>query len=245
MSIQNVVGLVVRLAQEKDLLEVFALEQRAWLNTGVPQYTFAHFYTWLEINPECFLVAESNGRIVGYSYQQRINFSFADICKFTSHEQSTDGGYTKKTHVGDGNSFYGVSVVSIRAGAGIMLDRAMYDLGRKLGLQYYIGFPRLAGFDGYMRGLGGGKLTLVDEKLEADIALWYAIKCVEAINGKIWDVCPRPCVLSLSPPRRLDRVLNWHLKNKEFGLVGVVSDYMPDRQSRNYAAFNVYQFPLL
>src|SRR3989339_391633 len=145
--------LFVRLARRQDIATLVKLEQRVWLGTGVPLYTVIHFSTWLKINPDCFLVAEYQEKIVGYSYQQRINFSLADVPKFVSHEEATDNGYTLKTHLADGNSLYGVSIVSIKVGAGIVLDRAMYGLGQRLGLRYYLGFPRLAGFDRYMREL--------------------------------------------------------------------------------------------
>lgn len=239
-------GLIVRFAQERDIAELVKLEQRVWFSAGVPFYLATHFSTWLRINPYSFLVAEYHGEIVGYNYQQRIDFSWADVSKFVSHDQSTDFGYTLKTHKDHGNSFYGVSTVSIRAGAGLGLDRVMYRLGRKLGLKYYLGFPRLAGFDQYMRKLGDcNTISAISKELESEIALWYAIKCVEMVGGKIWDRCPPAPLLSLPRPHKLDPVLNWHLKNKKFGLVGVIGDFMPDLQSRNYAAFNVFEFPFL
>lgn len=242
----SLMGMTVRLARRRDLLELVELEQLVWLGTGVPTYVLAHFCTWLKINPACFLVAEYQGKIVGYSYQQRINFSLADVSKFVSHEEATDCGYTLKTHLDSGNSFYGVSIVSVKVGAGIILDREMYKLGQRLGLRYYLGFPRLAGFDRYMRGLERNwQWDALTKELEAEIALWYAIKCVEMAGGKIWSVCPPALARPLywPKPSRPDPVLNWHLKNKEFGLAGVVSNYLPDLSSRNYAAFNIFEFP--
>lgn len=237
-------GLIIRLAQERDIAELVKLERRVWFSTGVPLYLDAHFSTWLRINPCNFLVAEYRGEIVGYGCQQRVDFSWADVSRFVSHDQATDFGYTLNTHQNHGNSFYGVSTVSIRAGAGMGLEQAMYRLGRKLGLKYYLGFPRLAGFNQYMQKLGNNNIMgAISRELEGEIALWYAIKCVEMVGGKIWDRCPSAPLLSLPRPDKLDPVLNWHLRNKEFGLVGVASNYMPDLPSRNYAAFNVYEFP--
>ncbi len=236
--------IIVRQAKPRDVLGVLSVEQKTWEHLGTTVYTKDHFETWLDVHPEGFLVAEFEGQIVGYTHGQKMNLSLTEdsIAKFTSCDEMTDYGFTRKTHDPNGNSLYGISTTSIKRGAGKCLHREQYNLTKKWGLIYCFGFPRISGFAAYIEELENlgvcGKMT---PEFEKEIALWYAIECAKMVNGKIWDICPRQPELKLPKPKKPDPVLTIHIKNPGHGLAAVIPNFMKDPQSKNFATLCALQ----
>lgn len=240
--------MVVRLAKETDVLELEQLEKKVWEGLGTEVYNREHFHAWLSINPSCFLVAQYQQQVVGYVYGQSMNFAVGDISKFVSCDSVTDHGYTRTTHDPLGDSLYGMSVASIRPGAGKLLIRALYGLvesGRK---KCYFAFPRISGFDRYCLELEAiGRFAGISPELEAQIALWYTVECARLEGFTVWNTCPAPKIM-LPPVSKPDPVLNWHLRHwhlpeRKLGIVGVLHRFMPDQQSRDYTVFICSEVP--
>ncbi len=235
----------VRQATKKDIPDIVIVEQRRWQPLGVPLYTEKHFEAWLDVHPAGFAVAvDEHKEIVGYTYAQFIDFAFDRIDQdFASIDVATDHGYTRQTHKPDGNAVYGLTITSTRRGAGHALYDAFYWFLESSGKQYYVGFPRLAGLDLYLRDVEvKGLLPPIDQELEKILALWYARACTKSVGGKIWPSCPSAPPLTLPEPPR-DRILMFHLANRAFGLAAVIPNFMPDPAARNYGALHVYQLP--
>ncbi len=241
-------GMVVRLAKESDLPDLEQLEKKVWEGLGTEVYGREHFQAWLEVNPSCFLVVQHQQQIVGYVYGQSMNFAVGDIPKFVSCDIATDHGYTCTTHDPLGDSLYGMSVASIRPGAGKLLIRALYEMVGSLGKKCYLSFPRISGFDGYCRELeAAGKFTSISPELEAEIALWYTVECARLEGFTVWNTCPSPGI-SFPPVYKPDPVLNWHLRHwhlfeRKLGIVDVLYRFMPDQQSRDYTVFICSEIP--
>ncbi len=243
-------SVIVRQARMEDVVELVEVEKQTWSDLGTEVYGAGQFQSWLEVNPVCFLVAENKGKLVGYVYGQMMNFSVDDIPKFVSSDEVTDHGYTRKTHNPSGDSLYGMSVVSIQPGAGKVLIQAFYQLVIDLRKKCSFSFPRISGFDAYCRQLEEtGVLPFpIPQDLEADVALWYAVECAKLAGEKVWDVCSVPPLFSLPKPIAPDPVLNWHLRHwhlpaSRLGIVKVLHNFMPDRQSRNYTVFICSDLP--
>jgi hypothetical protein len=239
-------GIVVRQAREEDVARLVEVEKQAWGHFGTDIYTRDHFVAWLDVHRVGFLVAEFNGLVVGYIYGQLMNFELSNIPHFTSCNEITDFGYTRKTHNPNGNSLYGISVVSVQPGAGRMLNKSIFALTEKLRKQYYFGFPRLSNFDLYMKELERSSQWYVAQHIpEEVIALWYAIECAKMVGGKIWTgICYVQPDLELPLPKIPDPVLCSHLKSGVFGIVRIIKNFMKDPSSRNYATLCVYKSTL-
>jgi hypothetical protein len=243
------IDMVVRLAKEEDLPELENVEKQVWTDLGTEVYGRAQFESWLSVNPACFLVAESRGRLVGYVYGQIMNFSVADIPSFVSCEAVTDHGHTRGTHNSLGDSLYGMSVASIQPGAGKLLIRALYQLVLDLEKKCYFAFPRISGFDHYCRELEQQRIfETITPALEAAVALWYTVACAKLEGHKVWNICPMPLLLPLPPVSKPDPVFNWHLRHwhlphMQLGVVSVLHQFMPDPESRDYTVFICSKLP--
>ena len=233
----------MREARDSDVPRLVEIETQVWKPLGTEVFTPGHFHAWLEIDPRLLLVAVVKGNIYGYTYTQEIDFDFGDLSAFTTFDSFTDRGYTRSTRVKGGNSLFGVTIASVGHGAGKVLHAANLALTHTLRKEYFVTTSRISGFDEYMRVPEVASAFLNAEPLlEADAALWYTMKCMKMLNGKIWPTCPREPMLVLPSPKVPDPVLASHLRTtKELGLAAVLAQFMNDPSSRNYAALSVYQ----
>ena len=119
----------IREARREDVHQLAALEETVWGPLETCVYTREHFETWIEINPRCLLVAEEHGTVCAYVYGQIVDVLFRDRARFmTTCDEITDQGFTRETHDPRGNCLYGMSIVSLRPGAGRPLINALYDV---------------------------------------------------------------------------------------------------------------------
>ena len=128
---------------EEDLDEVARLEDKIW-----PEGTRApleKFESRLKIFPEGFLLAYSDGILIGASTSQIIEYDGQTPPK--SWEEITDNGWIK-SHKKSGNALYVVSVGAIsRSGGGSALLQAQKKLARGLNLDYLVLGSRIPRYD--------------------------------------------------------------------------------------------------
>lgn len=136
----------VRSAALRDLTEVERLEEKVW-----PEGTRApleKFESRLQIFPKGFLLAYSDGKLVGVSTSQIIDYD--KQTPPTSWEEVTDNGWIRDSHKGNGNALYIVSLGAIsRSGGGSALLKAQKDLAVELNLRYMVLGSRIPGYDNY------------------------------------------------------------------------------------------------
>lgn len=233
----------VRTAQPSDEAAFAEVERAAFGATGIEPYGQEHFRTWLKVHPEAFLVAETGGQVVGYTYSQRVNFNWSRLNRFENFDRTTGRGYTEDTHDRTGNAFQGVSIASTCKGAGRALFDATFRLMECLGMDFYVGLSRISGFAQYARSLEGTRLATRNEEMLTRAARAYALKCAMMAQTKVWSTAHADGVGLYPEPAAPDAVLTAHLRDRpNFGLARVVPDCMHDDQSLNYAAVIVRQF---
>jgi hypothetical protein len=232
-------GVVIRPATDADVPALVALEKGVYGALGTDCYGETHFRAWLRVHPEGLVLAEAGGTVVGYQYSQFVEFSLDDVASLPSYDEFTDHGLTVTTHVPTGNSVHGVTICSVHPGAGCMLVESIFDLMRRRGKRYTIGFSRIAGFDAYMRGLEAAGLWPLPGVEERTVALWYALETARMVGGSVLpSLTPGPD-LPFPPPSRPDPVIGRQLRFKEFRVAGILPGCMRDPQSRDHAVLIV------
>lgn len=228
--------ITIRSVRRDDLETLAALDQRVWRRRkDTPILTIGEFRAWYEEDTPFFLVAECDGRVCGYYFGHEICFHPKNASAFIGPKWRTGRGYSNHPHApGTRECVYGISVVATD-GAGAHLKDEFYNQLEVMGIQYFIGFTRLSGLAGYCRQLEkahGGMLPYD----EADVVLWYAHESMRLLGKKVWTEAP-PCPdLPLPRLRRPDPVLAFHVRDTNFGLLGIQPGYMPDAASRDYGA---------
>jgi hypothetical protein len=233
----------VRQAERRDLETIVALEQARFGGSGVEAYGPEHVRGWFEINPAGMVVAEREGRVVGYQYSQRWRFGFDRLAALTTHDEVTDGGHARATHDPAGNAWYGISFCSIASGAGRALLESIFQAMPGHGVDYFVGASRIPGFDSYVCGLDATGIDWRAATSESRLALFYAYACAKMSGAKIWPSMPPQPELHLPLPPRPDPVLNKHMQIPAHGMAAFLPGYIHDPSSRNYGVFLVYQAP--
>jgi len=231
----------VREVAEKDLPALVDIENRVW--SALESLPISHeiLKKWLEERSPFFLVAETDGQIVGYYFGQFNDFDFDKLNKYTNLDIFTGKGYINIPHDPRGDSLYGITITSIAPGAGSALYHEVLTLWKKLKKRYYFGYCRLSGFKAYLEGLNLDEQRIAETVLDKT-ALWYAHTCMKMVGGKIWSQCDPQLDLALPAPPP-DQILSFHSKccGGKFGLVCVLPCFASCPESRGYAAFLVYE----
>lgn len=229
--------ILVRSARGEDVPRLVELDALTFGSAGVAPFGGDFFLTWLEVNPSGLIVAESDGRVVGYHYAQGADFSFERIGEFTTFDAAADGGFTRATHRPDGNSLHGVSMCSVLPGAGRLLFRRAFAQAERTGKAYYFGFTRMSGLAAFV-----GKVASAASPQGVGLdglAMWYARENARMVGGKVWPTAGTPPSLTLPPLTLPDRVLGRQLRIAGYGLARILPGCMPDPESLDFAALLV------
>lgn len=235
----------IRQARPDDVSILARLEREKFGPKGTDVYDEQYFNCWLEVNPEGLLVATIGDQVVGYRYSQYVNFTPSDISALTTHNAFTDDGFTRSTHIPNGNSINGVSVCSMMRGAGRVLFEVIFDQLIRQGRRNYFGFSRIEGFHEYCLLLEeqGVDTSSIPAK---DLVTWYAYCCAEDAGGFLHDT-----VDTSGMPRNLpkvakpDPVLSKYLKHQGFGVAAILPGWMKDPQSHGFGVMVLFKNPNL
>lgn len=166
MNLERKMTISIRNASFDDLEDVMCVERESW-----PQEIQASkekFLSRLEIFPQGFFLVLLDGKIVGVSTSNIIDFDYDKLPH--SWDYATDGGWIKKTHNPEGSALYVVSVgVSPEAsgkGCGTVLVEAQKKLARELDLKYLILGARIPGYHKHSHLKIDDYLKLKNEKGE-------------------------------------------------------------------------------
>ena len=144
-------AITIRNATSRDLTEVERLEEEVW-----PEGTRApleKFKSRLQVFQKGFLLAYSEGKLIGASTSQIIDYDEQE--SIGSWEEITDNGWIRNSHIEEGNALYVVSLGAIsRSGGGSALLQAQKSLATKLNLEYLVLGSRIPGYDHYCREYG-------------------------------------------------------------------------------------------
>lgn len=138
-----------KLQYSKLLDEVMRVEREAW--PAEWQATRDKFEARLEVFPEGFFLASINGKLVGVSTSEIVQFNPQQPPE--TWDEITDNGYIRKTHNSQGNALYvvslGVSKDFQGQGIGRQLMNEQKELTKKLKLKFlFLGarIPKFAQF---------------------------------------------------------------------------------------------------
>lgn len=236
-------AVTVRQARPEDVDAIVDLEKTVYGPLGTACYGEEYVRAWLEVHPEGLIVAERDGRLVAYLYFQIVDFGFDKLDRFATYDETTDDGFTRRSHRPDGNCVLCVTACSIESGANRAVTEHVYDLGWKLGMKYTLSQSRMPGFDAYLRDLESRRIDIPAGVSPDALALWYVLQTVIMVNGAIWPCLADRPDLPLPAPPGPDPVLSKHFKYPGAGLAALLPRYMRDPQSRDYAALLVSEYP--
>lgn len=235
-------SLHVRTACEEDIPRLAELEKQKFVDAGMEVYDEKFFRNWLKVNPTGFLVScKENGEVVGYTYQQCVDFDFDAIPRLTTYNEFTDHGHTVRTHRWEGNTIHGMSAVAV-APQGVyqifkVIEQQMTEQKRK----YIITGARIPGFDAFWKqAVKNGALASDVSKMAA--AQSYVGQCVRLFGGFLWESFPKD-VVDLPKPVRPDPVMNKWLKHEGFGVAAVLPNWMDDPRSHDFGVLMVLRNP--
>jgi len=231
--------IVVRQATGNDVGGLIKLESDVYAPLGMEVYGSKYFHAWLETNPAGLLVAVQGGNIVGYKYWQSVNFSFQDLHLFRDYPSVTDGGFTRKSHIPLGNAMHGVTICSMRRGAGKALFNEAFRMAKDLEKGWYVGFTRIPGFDKTLKRLEASHQELSRNLSSEHLAAWYVLENARLAKSGVWQTFPRVVQSTLPRLTTPDPALGKQLKFSGFKLAGILSNCMLDPQSRNFAALMI------
>ncbi len=120
-------ALTVRRANHDDIPALEAIERQVWGPLGTEVYQRPHFEAWLETYPEGFWLVCENGAPVAFTFLLKIDFSPDRIGEMRTFNDVTDHGFARATHRPTGSHHFGITVCSIRRGAGKLLAEATLD----------------------------------------------------------------------------------------------------------------------
>ncbi|MFH0891888.1 MAG: hypothetical protein V1867_03855 [Candidatus Falkowbacteria bacterium] len=229
---------IIRNAQPADFKKLALIEKRIWGKAGTAIFGKKYFNAWFKTHPQGFLVAEKDNNIKGYVYFQLIDFDLANP-NLVSFDHDTDFGFTKKTHNSMGSSLYVVSICSESPGAGKNLMDELYGFMIKYGKKYAVGMVRMPGLKKYIEStrINNSFSGLIQNQEE--IVLWYAIRSVEKVGGRLSKALSLKTNSLLPSPVIPDPVLTGFYKNNKVCLYGIFRNYMHDPESLGYAALTI------
>lgn len=233
---------IARDVRKSDLPALAMIEQQRWAREETAILTLNDLNKWFETNSSFFIVAEGEDGIVGYYYGMQVHFSIAEIDVFTAPDTLTNRGYTKHTHDPHGLSVFGETVVTTTPHAGVVLNDEIHRRLHRKQIKFFTGYSRLVHLNQYLEKVERENDGVLPYP-EATIALWYAQKSMDMLGAKRWEGCLPLPNCTLPPLRRPDTILKFHVEGTNAGLLRVVSNYMPDKKSRNYGAFLMSEFP--
>lgn len=214
-------GIIIRRAKKNDFLDFQKMESKAWKGSGIPIISKDIFNTWLKVYPEGFWVATVNGVLSAHIYFQICYFDPFDENDNRNFNSITDHGYSTNTHDINGNCLYVVSVSSIHPGAARKIINNTILLTDQMLKEYYAGTCRMAGLKSYAKKHGIKKLT---KKIVSDYAQAVADTIKRTGTKKVHD----PVLSSL-------------LKVNGAEYARVVKNFLPDKQSDNWASVIYYK----
>lgn len=234
--------IIVRPANDDDIPAMVDLEQQRFGKTGTDVYDEKYMTCWLDVNPAGLTVAEHGGAVVAYHYCQRIQLRLQDHARLVNYNAATDDGYTRRTHVPNGNCTMCVTVCSVLPGAARTLYAALFKELSVGDSEYYLAFSRISGFDQYCRALEAAGAYPSDVE-PLTLATWYAQSCVDLVGGNMWAMFPKVHLDGVPKPTVRDPVLTSHVRHPGYGAAGMRAKWMKDPQSREFAVMVLYQNP--
>jgi hypothetical protein len=230
--------ITVRSVQTADLPALAEMESQVWNKIGAHTLSLTVFESWLEEKSPLFLVAEEAGIPCGFYFGRMITLSVTTALQFLDSEKIGMTGINPYPHDPNGQSVYGVTMLSTIPGAGKALYACVWQLKRSLNIRYSIGISRLPGLRDYVEK-SGIKIARV-----ADFALWYALSSSRLLKLRTWPLCQSiqqvPLGLTLTAPNRM---LAFHTYGTSFGLLGVLPNYMKDYASMDCGAVILSEYP--
>ncbi len=225
--------ILVRNARPSDFPALADMEEAVWTPEKVEPLGVKHFEAWHRCYPEGFFVAESNGRLVGFTCLETVNFSLdAPLPNyFRTFNELTNNGYIEGVHQPNANHHFGPTICSIEKGAAHPLLRAILDLSAER-KQPLLGASRMPGLHAYIETNG---IDLKGDH-ETAVALHYVISCVKMAGGRA-----HPSLYAGFTPGRFpevtaqDPVLKSYFRHQEFVFYCMLPGFLTDVKSHNFA----------
>lgn len=235
---------LVRPAEWRDVSPLAALEQKIYGPLGTDIYDESYFSTWLEVHPEGLIVAEADGRVVGYHYGQYIDFDDQAIHTMTTYNDHTDNGYTRRTHNPQGRDLHTVSLLSDARGAGRAMTNYLFDHLKRHNKRSMLAASRIAGFDAYAKQIEAQRGATLSKTELMNVAIWYSRETARLIGGNIRANFPSYDGLPLPRLTQPDPILGSYLRyDQGYALSALLSDWMKDPPSRYMGALVIYKNP--
>lgn len=231
----------VRLAALADVPVIEKIERQVWTPLQTEVYTREHFLGWLEIYPAGFMVVEDGGEIVGFTFAQLIDFDFSRIAaEMKTFNLVTDNGFSRATHRPNGSHHFGVTLCSIRKGAGRVVLQALinyiFTTGKPL-----LGVSRIPGFDVYLKTATKAEgIESITQETKDAIALHYIYECATKTNGRISTIFTPPPQSDL-PAATPDPTLAMYLKHPRCLMYALLPNFLKDPQSQDYNVLFGYE----
>ena len=156
-------------------------------------YTERYYELQFDAFPEGQMLAESDGRVVGYATSLIVQLE--DDAQTYTYEEITGGG-TFATHDPSGDTLYGADIGVDEAFRGLGISRMLYDARKRLMQRYnlrrMVAYGRIPGYNEY-----AGKMTadeyvqkvvngeILDVSLRAHLSAGYSVKKV--LLDFLWD----------------------------------------------------------
>jgi hypothetical protein len=226
----------VRPARESDLDALAVLEQHVWSPLGTPVLSREDLAAWFAECSPFFLVAEHGGQVCGSYFGRLITLTKEKALGFLDPSHATGKGFSAFAHEPGAPDLYGINILSDVRGAGRALYEEVHLLKVRMRIRYSIAFTRLTGLASFL--MERGPVADTDA-----MALWYAQESARLLGLRVWPECVPALQLALSPLHEADAMLAFHTKGTQFGLLGVLPNYMPDPASSNYVALIFSDFP--
>lgn len=118
-------ALVIRNAEIADIPALIVIDHEAF-SGDMPKnllFTEDHFRSWIEAFQEGFLVAISDGVVVGYAAIQILNEDVDN--PIPTWAEATNNGFIAKTHNPKGNTVYGISFCVSRSVGGLGVGKRL------------------------------------------------------------------------------------------------------------------------
>lgn len=234
----------VRPALVQDVGPLAALEQKIYGPLGTDIYDESYFSTWLDVHPAGLIVAEQDGRVVGYHYGQYIDFDEDTIEQMTTYNAHTDDGYTRTTHNPSGRDLHTVSLLSDARGAGRAMTLYLFDHLKQHNKRSMLAASRIAGFDLYAKHVEALRGAPLNEAELYNAAIWYCRETARLIGGSIRENFPLYTGKPLPALSQPDPVLGAYLRyDKGYALRALLTNWMKDPPSRYMGALVIYKNP--
>lgn len=201
----------IRQAKIQDIPQILSVEKGTWGEECAASKEMLE--SRLKIFPEGFLVAESDGDIIGLVVVERVNYDFRKN-SYTWY-QITDNGFIKNSHRPDGNVLYGVDLSVLpafqRKGVGSKLLEAVAKLAVRFNIK---------------QGMLGGRLPDYHKYAEKMSPEEYLYTAIRSKDGE----------------RPLDPEVTFY-KKAGLKIVKIIPDYFKDSESLNYGVLLLWENP--